>query len=160
MMTGTRGKLAQAEASELTAHRRFAQRDLKLVKHPCDEIDDPPAHHAVHGRDRPPLDDLLQRAALRVVELGGIARRFAVDETFRTTGVEAQDPIANRLQTDPADPRRIRARAAVVNLRQGQKPARLTSIARDLGKPAQVLPAKIVPQSNSNSHGESPPLSP
>ena len=160
MVTGTRGKLAQAEASELPAHRRLAQRDAKLLENPGDEIDDPPAHDAMHGRDRSRLDDLHQRAALLAVELGRIARCFAVDEAFGAAGVETQDPIANRLQSDTADPRRIRARTAVENLRQRQKPPRLTGVARYLRKPSQITPGKIVPQRDSNSHGESPPHPP
>ena len=63
-----------------------------------------------------------QRPALAVVELGGFTRRLAVDQAARPFRIEAQDPIADDLKPDAADPRRIRAPAAVIDLCQGNKP--------------------------------------
>ena len=73
------------------------------------EIGQPPPHHFVNGRDRAALDDIGQGPTLRVIELGWIARRLAVDQPGRPPGVEAQNPVADGLQPDPADPRRIGA---------------------------------------------------
>ncbi len=44
--------------------------------------------------------------------------------------IETQYPIADDLEPDAADPRPIRAPAAVINLRQRQKPAALPRILR------------------------------
>ncbi len=44
--------------------------------------------------------------------------------------IETQYPIPDHLKTDTAHPRRIRARAAVINLRQREKPATLSRILR------------------------------
>jgi hypothetical protein len=70
------------------------------------------------GRDRAILSDLPQRPALVVVKNAGDARRLAVQETAGTLGVEAKNPDP---QSNAANPRRVRARAAGVNLRKRQK---------------------------------------
>ncbi len=76
-------------------------------------------------RDRPLIHDLRQRLALAIVELGRIAWRLAVDQAVRSFAIETQYPIADDLEPDAADPRPIRAPAAVINLCQSQKPAAL-----------------------------------
>ena len=107
-------------------------------------------------RDRPLIDDRRQRPALAIVELGRIARRFAVDQTVRPIGIEMQDPITDHLKPDAADPSRIRATAAVIDLSQGNKPAALRRIPRSLRQPTQIRSRKICPQSNRSPHGEPP----
>ena len=57
----------------------------------------------MNGRDRAALDDIGQGPTLRVIELGWIARRLAVDQPGRPPGVEAQNPVADGLQPDPDD---------------------------------------------------------
>ena len=46
-------------------------------------------------RDRPLFDDLRQRPALRIVELGRNAWRLAVDQAVRSFAIETQYPIAD-----------------------------------------------------------------
>ena len=46
--------------------------------------------------------------------------RVAVDQTGRTVRVEPQHPVADGLTSNPANPRRLAARAAVVNLGKRQ----------------------------------------
>ncbi len=82
------------------------------------------------GWDRAILYDLPQRPALVVVKNAGDARRLAVQETVGTLGVEAKNPIAHDLQSNAANPRRVRARAAGVNLRKRQKTSGLIGMAR------------------------------
>ncbi len=107
-------------------------------------------------RDRPLFDDLRQRPALRIVELGRNAWRLAVDQAVRSFAIETQYPIADDLEPDAADPRRIRAPAAVINLCQSQKPAALPRILRSLSQTPQIRGLKISPQSNPRTHGEPP----
>ena len=85
------------------------------------QISQPPAHDAMEGWHRAVLDDLPQRLALMVVEKAGSARRLAVHKAIGTLGVEPQHPVTHDLQPDTANPRRVRARAAVIDLRQRQK---------------------------------------
>lgn len=51
-------------------------------------------------------------------------------------GVEAQHPVADGLQTDPANPRRGRAGASVEDRSEREKPARLRRVLRALRKPS------------------------
>ena len=55
-------------------------------------------------------------------EPGELARRLAIDETFRSVCVEFEHPVAHDLQRHAADPRRMRARGALIDGRQRQKP--------------------------------------
>ncbi len=113
-------ELGKAKCPELAADRRLVQRDAEFLEDPPSQILAAPADDAVDRRDRAALDDLRQGPTLRVVQLGAVSRRLAIDETTRSAGVEAQNPIAHDLQGDAADPGRIRARAAVIDLRQRQ----------------------------------------
>src|ERR1700738_38687 len=70
------------------------------------------------SRDGATLHDPPQRLALADVENASSARRLAVRETIRALGVETDNPVARDLHADAADPRRVRARAAAVNLGQ------------------------------------------
>ena len=58
----------------------------------------------------PLLDQRAQRLALLGVQARTGARRLAVDQPVRAIGVEGHDPVAHRLQPDPADLGRLRAR--------------------------------------------------
>ena len=97
-------------------------------------IDQPPANDAVHRRDRAVLDDRHQGLTLRIIQLRWLAWSLAVDEPIRPPGIEPQRPVANGLQANAANPGGITASAAIVNLRQRQKPARMPAISRPSGK--------------------------
>ena len=79
--------------SEASAPKRRVQ--------PLNQVDQPPAHHAVDRRDRATLDHRGELAPLRLVQRRRLARRLAVHQRTRPLAVEAQRPIANRLQADP-----------------------------------------------------------
>ncbi len=96
-------------------------------------------------RDRPLIDDRRQRPALAIAELGRFAGCLAVDQTVRPTAIEPQNPIADHLKPDTADPGRIRAPTAVIDLSQGNKPAALRRIPRSLRQPTQIRSRKIFP---------------
>ena len=140
MMTRPSRQLAIAQRAQLPAQRLLADADRELVPDPLRQIDQPPAHDTVRGRDRTALDDLRQGLALRVIEQRRPAGRQHVDQAIRTGGVEPQDPIANRLQTNPAKLRRIAARAALINRRQGKQPTDLVASRLDRAR-ALILAA-------------------
>jgi len=143
MMARPRREFAKAEAPQFTAERLFRNRDPELLEHPLRQIDQPPAHDAMDGGDRAVLHNVPQCLALIVVEKTGSARRLAVHKGARTLGVEAKNPIAHDLQPDAADPRRVRARASLINLGQRQKTPRLIGITRLTREPSQQGSVKI-----------------
>ena len=69
-----------------------------------------------------------ERLALSIIELRGLARRFAVEQPVRTACIEPHHPVPNDLKTDAADLRRLGARRTVVDRRKRQKPSGLRSV--------------------------------
>ena len=68
-------------------------------------------------RDRPPPQRSPPAPGVgRRFELGGFTRRLAVDQAARPFRIEAQDPIADDLKPDAADPRASVRTAAVIDL--------------------------------------------
>src|ERR1700726_3751780 len=104
MMARSRRELAKAHMPQLTAERRLGDRDPELLEEPLRQIDQPPAHAARQGGNRPIFHDLPQGLALALVEDARSARRFAGQETIRTFGVETDNPVAHDLHPDPARP--------------------------------------------------------
>ena len=100
-------------------------------RHPLAEIDDPPAHDAMHGRDRAPLEYRGERGAVRAVQTRPLSGRLAINQPFRSMGVELHHPIANDLERHPADLRRLGPARAFVNCRQRQQPPGLRPIGFD-----------------------------
>jgi hypothetical protein len=76
-------------------------------------------------RDRATLDDLYKLSTLSITQLRRLAEGFAVKQATGPTRIEPYHPVAHDLQTDPTDPRRIAAAAAVINLSQRQQSAGL-----------------------------------
>jgi len=140
----TRGDLAIPQRPQLAAHRGLAERDAELFPYPLRQIRQTPAHHLVDRRYRAALDDLGQGLTLRVIELGPVARRLAVDQPRRAPRIEAQRPVADGLRPDPADPRRIGAGPPVIDLRQREKPPRLRGVLRALREPSKSRPVEII----------------
>src|SRR5690349_23862904 len=128
-MARARGELAEANGAQLAAHRLLRDREAELVPDPLDQVDDPPAHDAMHGRDWPVLDDLPQGRALRRVEPRLLARRLARRQPGWALRVEPENPITHGLKPDPADGCRRRASLARVDRRHRQKAADLPRIA-------------------------------
>lgn len=65
--------------------------------------------------DRPALDHLHNHHSLRVIEARGLARRLAVDQAIPPSGIEPHNLIADNLQPDIADLRRLRACHTIVD---------------------------------------------
>src|SRR5262245_56476467 len=110
-------------------------RDAEFLEDPLRQIDQPPAHHAMHRRDRATLDHAGDGLPLSVVELGRLSCRLAIQETVRTAGVEAQHPVPDDLKSDTADLGRLGARCPSVDSRAWQKPASLRPV---FGLPCQT----------------------
>src|SRR5271170_2963237 len=124
------------------------------------EIDDPPAHDPVNRRDWAALDDRGERGAMRVVQPRRLPWRLAVDQAVRALRVELDHPVANDLQPDAADLRRLSARGAVVNRRKSQQSARLRPVLRPFRRRPQPTRAIIIPKTNCCRHGEPPAIRP
>ena len=75
-MARPRRELSEAHRLQFAAHGRLVERDGELFVQPLHQIDQPPAHHAVNGRDRTSFDNFLQSKALHIVELGLWTRRL------------------------------------------------------------------------------------
>ncbi len=154
MMARSRRELAKAHMPQLAAERRLGDRNPELFEEPLRQIDQPPADDAMQGGNRPIFHDLPQGLALALAEDAGSARRFAGQETIRTFGVETDNPVAHDLHPDPADPRRIRPRAAIINLGQCQETPGLIGVTRSPRQHAQANRVKVRAKRNRSRHGK------
>src|ERR1700729_3255142 len=142
-------------ARKFASQRLLGDDDAEFLVNPLAEINDPPSHHAVNGRDRTALDDRGQRGSVQIVQSRRLSGRLAIDQAVRPVSVEFEHPIANDLKRHTANLRRRGASCALVNRRQSQKPPCLRSILRSLRGGPDHLRVKIGPK--RNGHGE-PPL--
>jgi hypothetical protein len=148
------GNLDEAQSLELTAYRALVQGDAELLPDPLNEVLQAPAHNAVDRRDRPAFDDLAKRPALGIAQFRRSAGRLAVDQTLRTLGVEAQDPIPDDLKPDTAKRRRLAATTALVNYRQRKQAPRLIGILRGLRQSPKRRAVKIISKWDRSGHGK------
>ena len=81
MVARTGREFAVAQSAQLPAERLLGDGDAELLEYPLRQIDQPPAHDAVDSWDRTALDHPHNGLALRIIELRGLTRRFAVQET-------------------------------------------------------------------------------
>jgi hypothetical protein len=79
-MARTSRELAVAQRPHLPAQGLLGDRNPVLVPEPLDQINKPPAHHPVHGRNRATLNDAGQGCAMSIGEPGGLARWLVVDQ--------------------------------------------------------------------------------
>jgi hypothetical protein len=156
MMARAGRQLAIAERAQLTAQRRLAHRNSELIPEPLHQVLQPPAHHPVNGRDRAALHQGEQGLAVMSTQLADIPRRLAIDQAFGSMGVEAHHPVPHRLQPDPADPRRLAPRAAVVDLGQRQQASTLPGVAGGLGQSPQPGRIIVLAKLDPWAHGEPP----
>ena len=82
----------------------------------------------MRGKDRTVLDHPRQCLALLIIQFRRLARSLAVHKSVRPVLIESQHSVPDRLQANAADPRRIAARAAIVNLRHSQKSSGVTAV--------------------------------
>src|SRR5260370_21175421 len=144
MMAGSCRELAVAHRAKLPAQRLFGDRDAELLVYPLRKIDQPPAHYTVDRRDRAALDHPHNRLALHIIELRGLTRRFAVEQTCSPPRIEPHHPVPNDLKSDATDLRRLGARRTVIDRCNSQKPSSLRAVLRFPRKTAH-LPSLEVP---------------
>ena len=109
-------EFAVAHGAQLPAEHLYGDRDAEFLEDPLYQIDQPPAHHAVHRRDRATVvDHTGDGLALHGIELGWVTRRLAIQETVRAARVEAQHPVTDDLQSDTADLRGLAPPRAVID---------------------------------------------
>src|SRR6202042_1997568 len=77
-------------------------------------------------------------------------------QPFRSIGVELHHPIANHLQSDAADPRRLGARGPVVDRRKSQLSSRLRTVLRSFRRRPKRARVIVIPKTNRCRHGEPP----
>jgi len=61
-------QLAVSHRPQFAAQRLLRHGDLMFLPEPLAEVDDPPAHHAMHGRDRAVLNHGSQRGAMLIIQ--------------------------------------------------------------------------------------------
>ena len=144
VMARPRRQLAIAHGPQLSAHRLDRNDDAIFLERPLAEIDKPPAHDAVYGRDRAVLHHARQRCAMLPCQPRRLPRRLASDEPGRAMGVELQNPVPDNLKRHAADLRRLPPRRPVVNRRQRQKSTGLAPVLGLLGLAAKLSCVKIV----------------
>jgi hypothetical protein len=59
-----------------------------LFEYPLRQVDQPPTDHAVDSRDRAAFDHPRDGLALTIIELGGLAWRFSVQQNRQGPRVE------------------------------------------------------------------------
>jgi hypothetical protein len=120
-MAGAGRELAITHLAQRAAESLLGDGDTKFLENPLAEINNPPAHHPMDRRNRPALEDCGQRRVMSVVQPQRLSRSFAIDQPFRSIGVELHHP--NR---EPPAIRRRRSsppRCAWPRRRSPQEPA-------------------------------------
>ena len=158
MVTWSGRQFAVAHGAQLSAERLLGYGDAKFLENPLRQIDQPPAHHAVNRRDRATLNHLRDNSALGIIELRGLAWRFAVKQPVRTACIEPQHPVPNDLKPDAADLCRLSARGAVIDRRNSQQPPSLRRGSSSSSPAPATKPRsrKSPPQWYRHRHGEPP----
>lgn len=118
-------ELSEPHGAKLASQGLSADADAEFVPNPLHQIDKTPTHDAIQIRLWPILDRLPERCPLRLIQPGRRAEAFPVDQPVRPLGVEADHPVADDLQTNPRQTRRIAAPGAIVDLRQCQQSSSL-----------------------------------
>lgn len=108
-------KFAIAHLADHAAGRMLGDNDAEFLENPLARIDDPPAHGSMNRRDRPALEESSQRRPMLLVQPRRLPRRLAIDQAFATLRIEPDHPVANDLQSDAANLRRLGTARVVVN---------------------------------------------
>ena len=87
-MPGTSRKLAIAHGAQFPAQGLPGDDNAEFLEDPLAEIDDPPPHNPMNGRDRAALDHRGERGSGRVIETRRLPRSLPVevDPVFGTWG--------------------------------------------------------------------------
>src|SRR5262249_37964007 len=110
---GPGAHMREAQGLEGAIDRIVRYREPELLIQPHDQIARPPAHHAMHRRDRTLLYDSGEKGLVPGVALGRHAWRRDIEETIRSLLVEPDQPVPQRLTIHATDRGRLFPRGAV-----------------------------------------------
>ena len=147
-MPRPRRQLAIVHRPQFPAHRLERDNDPVFPEHPLAEIDEPPAHDAVHRGDRAILHHASQRHPMLGRQPRPLPPRLAGNEPGGAMSVELENPIPNDLKRHAADLRRFRPPRPIVDCSQRQKPPRLAPVLRPLRLQTKLACVKICPKRN------------
>src|SRR5690242_95617 len=153
-MAGARRQLAIAHRTQLAAERLLGDADPKLVPQPLAEIDDAPAHDAVHRRHRPALDRRCQRRPMSFVQTRRLTRRLAVDQPVRAIRVELQHPVPDDLSRHPANLCGLGTRRPVIDGRERQQSAHLIGVVARARRYTDT--PRVIIRAQWDRHGKTP----
>ena len=156
MMLRPGRELTKAHRAQLTAQGLRRDRDAELLPQPLPEIAQPPAHHALGRGDRTAVDLRRQRLAVRVGQQRRRAWCATVDQPRWPLGIEAHHPVANDLQGDMAQPRRLRARATIIYRGQGKQAPGLGRVLAPPRQATELSGAEVGTKGDCAWHGEPP----
>lgn len=108
-------QLAVASVAKLAAQGLLADGQIELAPDPLHQVDKPPAHHAVRGRDRPSLDDADKRTTLPIAQQRFRVWRIAIDKNIGTRARLTALPVPNDLKADAAKASRFAPAMAVLD---------------------------------------------
>ncbi len=155
-MLRSRGEFAEPHGAQLPAERLPAHGHPELIPQPLRQIDQPPAHDPVEIGLRAGFDRRDQGRALLLVQERPLPGCLPVGKAPRTVSVEAQNPVADRLQIDPADPGRMGPQRPLIDRCKSQEPPGLARITARLRKPSQFI-RRIVSSKHDRCRHEEPP---
>ena len=75
-MTGTSRELTISHGAQFPAQCLLGDDDAEFLEDPLAEVDDPPAHDAMHGRDRAALEYRGERGAVGAVQTRRLSGRL------------------------------------------------------------------------------------
>ena len=86
VMTGTSRELTISHGAQFPAQCLLGDDDAEFLEDPLAEVDDPPAHDAMHGRDRAALEYRGERGAVRAVQTRRLSGRLAINSALPAHG--------------------------------------------------------------------------
>jgi hypothetical protein len=124
----------------------------------CPRSHSAPAHHAVDRRDRAAFQHCGQCYPMSRGQQRGGTFSTTVDQPWRPLGVEAQHPVADDLQGDAAQLRRLRAGAAIADDGERQKSPGLRGILAAAGEAPELLASEVRAKGDDAWHDVLPVL--
>ncbi len=142
---------SSAHRAQLAPQRLLGHRHLKLVRQPLDQVNDPPAHHAVDRRQGAVLDRRRQGRPMRVGQDRLRTGSLVVDQAGRPVCVELDHPVADDLQRNTADLGCLGAACPIIDRGQREEPPGLPGILALARCPANTRSVKVGTQ--GDGHG-------
>jgi hypothetical protein len=151
-------KFAVIHGVQLPAHRLGGDVNAELLKDPLAQIDEPPAHDAMDGRDWPILDHPRERRPVFVLSLDGWPSALRLRDPSGPWALNFKTQSRTICNvTPPIFAASVRV-APLIDRSQGEKPPRLWPILCLFRYRARTRRIKITPKPNRSRHGDLPPF--